>query len=69
MIDKIMLLILAGLGLLIVVIVVWEIASEKFELIKSEWKCTEYRPTIIYMPSGKILIPVSTQECIKYEKI
>lgn len=45
-----------------------EMTSEKIEITKSDWTCTDTETTTQFIMIGKILTPQSFTQCVEYKK-
>lgn len=57
--------ILLGIGFLIIK----QETSEKIYLLKDAWQCSSSREGETLVLVGKVLMPIKSKECIKYEKV
>lgn len=59
-----------GALIVLVIYVAWiETNSEKIEITKSKWECTQTKSITTLMLVGKIIMPQTSTYCVKYEKI
>lgn len=76
MIDFIMMKVLLPICILLVMGLLFKLGeemyenyiSDKIELIKKDWVCSKYENIKSYTLSGKILVPIESNECVEYKK-